>query len=278
MNGERALSAILAVCCLFALGASATTLDSSVDTAPDDVIDFDVASLPLPSDDVTALKQQIQSESAGDTQSRQPPPEEGEAGPPEEKFDEPSDEMKERGGPDDRPGEQEGSAEAQRTQGQGQAPAEPSLLDRLLAFLAKLLAWLLSILPMLGLVAAVAAAVRFRDRLRTAAARLADRFGVGTDAGATAASGVESVPAPSNPVSSAWFEMVRRAGLTDPSTRTPRQCARAAIEAGADADAVRSLTETFEEVKYGGASVTEPRRTQARRDIERIRGQLGGGA
>jgi hypothetical protein len=275
MNGERALSALLAVCCLFALGASASTLDSSVDTTPDDVIDFDVASLPLPSDDVTALKQQIQSGSAGDTQSSQPPPEEGEQGPPQEKFDEPSDEMKDRGGPDDRTGAQEGSSGEQETQGQG--PGEPSLLDRLLALLAKLLAWLLSILPALVLVAAVASAIRFRDRLRAAAARLADRFGVGRGSGATAKSDVESLPAPSNPVSSAWFEMVRRAGLSDPTTRTPRQCARAAIEAGADADAARSLTETFEEVRYGGAPVTEPRRTQARRDIEHIRGQLGGG-
>lgn len=273
MNTERLLSAALAVCCLFALGASAATLDSSVDTTPDDVVDFDVASLPLPSDDVTALKRQIQSGASGQRQSRRPP-RAGDDGPPDAQFDDPSDDERRRGAPDDRTGEQQGSAgETVRKRGQG--PAEPSLLDRLLALLDALLDALLSLVPALALVAVVAAAIRFRDRLHAAARRLAARFGLASTDGGP--SNVDGVPAPSNDVAAAWVEMVRRAGATDDPSRTPRECARAAVAAGADADAVRSLTDTFERVAYGGAPVTDRRRTRARRDIRRIRSQLDEG-
>lgn len=273
MNTERLLSAALAICCLFALATSAATLDSSVDTTPDDVVDVDVASLPLPSDDVTALKRQIQSDAPGEKRSRQPP-KAGDDGPPEETFDDPSNDRQPRGAPDDQTGEQQGSAgETVRKQGQG--PAEPSLLDRLLALLAALLDALLSLLPALALVAIVAVAIRFRERIRAALSRFADRFGPASDAAQSVTA--ERLPAPSNEVAAAWFEMVRRTGLPDEATRTPRQCASAAVAAGADADVVRSLTETFEAVTYGGASVTEERRARARRDIRRIRTQLAGG-
>lgn len=276
MNREGVASVALAACCLFALGTAAATLDSTVDTTPDDVIDFEAGSLPLPSDDVSTLKRQIQSDSAGKRpEGRSDPAQRGEAGP----------QHPERGDtgpkqPDLQPGRgsQRGS-DADDTgdpslvpSGEGDqpgpSPAGRDLLDWLLGLLAELLELLLALLPVVVLAGVVALAVRYRDRLRARLARLGPSRRAPDEA--------PPRPSPSNEVTAAWFEMVRRAGLADETSRTPRQCESEAIEAGADADVVRSLTSTFEEVAYGGAPVTDQRRSRARRDIERIRGQLEG--
>lgn len=270
MNTERASTVAIAACCLLALGASAATIDSSVDTTPDDVIDFEAGTLPLPSDEVSDLKRQIQSGSSGQETSRQST-DSGDGEPRERGSQSGSGSRQDRsagqsGAPDEVPAEKRGT---------GIVPGGVSLLDRLLALLGNLLELFLSLLPVFILVGGIIATVRFRDRLRVALARLRDRVGLATP-GQDPAPGVRVEPAPSNEVTAAWYEMVARIDPSAEPTRTPRQYANAAIAAGADADAVRSLTETFEAVAYGGAPVTERRRAQARRDIRRIRAQLRG--
>jgi hypothetical protein len=53
----------------------------------------------------------------------------------------------------------------------------------------------------------------------------------------------------------------------DVETMTAVECARAAVDAGLDPDAVEALRQTFEEVRYGGAPPTDER-------VQRARGAL----
>jgi hypothetical protein len=273
VTAERVLSAVLAVCCLFALGTSAAALDAAVDTTPDDVIDVDVATLPLPSDDVTRLKRQIQSESTGDQRTGEVD-RPSRSGSPQERPQSGSQDASDSADSSDRSGPRSAPSTGQ---GDERVPGsdDPTLLERLLALLRRLLELLVSVLPVLVVAGLVAAGVRYRDRLRASLARLADRFGLGTDAN-EASDHRRGTPEPSNEVEAAWFEMVRSTGLTDETTRTPRQYAEEAVDAGADPAVVNALTEMFERVRYGGDPVTDRRRERARRNIQRIRAQLRG--
>lgn len=96
--------------------------------------------------------------------------------------------------------------------------------------------------------------------------------GLGRVAGA-AADRVEAANSPEaadNAIYRAWNEMVDLLGVPDPQSDTPRQFADAAVEAGMDPDDVSVLTRTFEEVRYGGASVSEERRREASDAFRRI--------
>jgi hypothetical protein len=64
--------------------------------------------------------------------------------------------------------------------------------------------------------------------------------------------------------------MVERAGVDDARTKTPQECADDAVAAGADEDAVATLTRTFEAVRYGGAAVTDDLVDRARRHVEEV--------
>jgi hypothetical protein len=59
---------------------------------------------------------------------------------------------------------------------------------------------------------------------------------------------------------------------------TPRECARRAVDRGASPEAARAVTRAFEEVRYGGAPVTDDRRERATQGLQRVRGDLGGAA
>lgn len=67
------------------------------------------------------------------------------------------------------------------------------------------------------------------------------------------------VASPSNAVARAWIEMVRNVEVDDPHSRTLREWETAAIESGFDPVAVRTITETFADVRYGTADVTQER-------------------
>ena len=274
MNGDRIASTALALCCLFALGTSAATLDASVDTTPDDVIDLDYASLPLPSDELGSLKEQVQSnpDEQGDpsTQSQRSSADGG------DRKDGASRAGSLSGGSSDQSGDQS-APKKQSGMGPGQHPAPPSLLDRLLALLSALLDLLVTLLPAFLLLGSVVAGVRYRRRLATALDAVLDRFGLGGGIANGPPTGDGSVPAPSNDVERAWYEMVRRLDLADDRATTPRQVADAAVGAGVDPAVVAQVTDAFEEVRYGGAPVTEERRDRARRGIEQFRAQHRGG-
>lgn len=81
----------------------------------------------------------------------------------------------------------------------------------------------------------------------------------------------EDAPA-SNAVYRAWNEMARSVDRSGLSTATPAEVARRAIDEGRDPGAVRTLTDVFEEVRYGGRPPTEDRESRARSALERLDG------
>lgn len=269
MNTDRILSVALAACCLFALGASAATLDASVDTTPDDAIDLNAETLPLPSDEAAHLKKQIQSYKSSPQQGPQTTQHQSGAGGGESRQ-----QPRSGSGSDGAGGMESGRLNAPVADdgsGDRSVPEDPTLLERLLALLRGLLDLLVVLVPVAALVGVGVAVVRFRDRVHALLGRLRERLGFGPD-GRTDPSG-RGRPAPSNEVETAWFEMVSRVG-PDEWTRTPRRHAADAVEAGVDPDDAETLTTLFERVRYGGEPVTAGRRQRARHAIQRVRGQL----
>ena len=78
-------------------------------------------------------------------------------------------------------------------------------------------------------------------------------------------------------VADAWERLVGSLSVRRPSIMTPRECARAAIDAGMPEDAVMELTETFELIRYGGVLETPDRSQRALSAYERIHDASGGG-
>lgn len=218
MNGNRHryLTLLLAVCCMAAVGITATTLETSLETDPDEVIDFEYTYLPFGEESVKEVKRErLQNQQGGS---------------------------------------------ADRSESQGTS----SLLD--------LLGQLLALLLVL-----VALALAYRYRERFFAAVLAGRAWLADKTPTTTGSGTVTWPSrqPANDVHRAWLAMVQRANPERPWTRTPAECARAAVDAGMDSDAVATITTHFEEVRYGDAPLTDERRRQAREWLQRL-DQRGG--
>jgi hypothetical protein len=269
MNWDRALTAVVAVCCLVAVGTAAATMDASVSTDPAEAVDLDVTELPLgTTDEVGDLRRQVsadsrdagsggqepgeRSQSAGDgdaAASKSRPGDGGEPQPAQSRPDPEAQSQSSAGGDD-------------RQRGSGPAEASESLLDRILDLLRSLLGVLLLLA---GLVAAGVAASLLRDRLAGAFDR---------DGGESADRGpAVGEPAPQNEVSRAWYEMVERLGLADRYDLTPGEHADRAADRGVDPEVASSLTRLFEEVRYGDAPVTDERRRRARERVEEIRAQ-----
>lgn len=283
------LALVVAAALVAGTGLAATTLESSVESTPDDVVDIDASSVPLGQGELEEYKRQFESggaEGSETSDERAAPARESdergvESRPGSDERDVKSRSQSESGESDS--GSQQGGSESQgpsdgegdlrdRKEGPGDEqipdPDELSLLDRLLEMLRTLLAALVSLLPVLAVLAGLAVAVAHRDRL-------AGLFGEG-GADPDAEDGPATRPAPRNDVTRAWHELARLAGVEDVETTTPRQCATAAVEAGADRAAVERLTRTFEEVRYGERPATEERRERAREALRRAREGLGG--
>ena len=92
-----------------------------------------------------------------------------------------------------------------------------------------------------------------------------------TDAAArdTPASDPEEETPPST-VQEVWAAMVELVPISNGRSATPRDYARAAIDAGFPSTAVEQLTTTFEEVRYGGRPSTADRLRAARAALRRI--------
>lgn len=286
MNRDAVLTVALALCCVLAIGTSATSLESAVSTKPSEVVDVDYASLPIDSTDAERLREQVEGAAGGAS-----------SGAPADSNAEPAADVKSGSGDAQAkkrvgdPGEEEQqankpkdsgeSAQSQRKQsqqqeqsgGSGSNPPERSLLEKLWALLMDLLALLLRSIPLLVVLAAAAVLFRERDRVL---ARLRALFGGDPPAEGDGAAALGE-PSPSNEVSSAWFEMVAALGLDRDPARTPRECARRAVDAGLDREAVGALTETFEAVRYGDESPSSERTRRAREAIRRLREQGFGG-
>lgn len=233
------LSAALAALCVLSLGVSATTLESSVQTDPDDVINLDWDRLPIGEGTAIEMKREMQDNGA----ALRPDP----------------------GG--------EERAEHQTQPGGGSQGAQRRLTGatRQLSQAVKRMAtdaspsafpWeLLWMLVAIGLVAALAAVWY----------RIAGRFrGAERAAGDDPSTHPWPPDEPATEVDRAWLAMVRRLELDRPWTRTPAECASAAVDTGMDPDAVATVTDAFAEVRYGGCAVTSTHRKRVRTGLQRL--------
>lgn len=241
MNSSRLAPVAVALLCITALGVSATTLETTLTTDPDEEIDPEYELLPIGQEDALTIQQEMDGTDEGDPGNGQ------DGDPTDESEDDPSDpdESDEESAASDSGDDGTGSSD----DGTGTAPSAPDLLDRLLALL---LALLRVLMPAAVVLASLALAVRYRERIAAALAALVasgapdDRSPVRDE--------IEAWPpaAPENPVDRAWVTMVRQAGLDRPAVMTPSECAAAAREAGLDPRAVADITDAFERVHYGG--------------------------
>ncbi|WP_254538897.1 DUF4129 domain-containing protein [Halomarina litorea] len=241
MNVERVVSLGVILAVIVAMGVSATTLESSLSSNPDEVIDLDYENIPLGQDAVRDAKDEVE-------QNKENPNPTGDPRTmPEQK---PTEVQAGGGGPsDDGPGE------------------ERSLLDRLLDLLMQLLPFLLALLALLVL---AALARRYGRRLLALLLALVPQDGTeSTD------DDVTWTPHPRNDIERAWLSMLDRAGVQRPRQMTPAECANQAVAAGLDPDGVQRLRTAFEKVRYGGGEVTDEDARQAREGLRRM--GLGGG-
>lgn len=239
MDSQTVATLLFACCCLFAIGSMAGSLDATVPGDPDDVVDVDAESLPLPADRVDELKDAVQADAQGSGgESVVDPAADGEQESPPLSYD-----------PDDPPGEEpeprDGDAAAAQSQSEPAqsttpAPAE-SRWRQLLEYL----------LPALVLLATLGAAYYKRDWLRAKLAAV--RGGEDDDPAEPAPLSVRS---PGNEVERLWLEMVSRADPPEDPSLTPRERAEAVARAGLNRDAVEDLTRLYESVRYGDQPVT----------------------
>lgn len=225
------LKLIMALFLVSAIGMAGTTYDSTLDTDPDNVIDVKHTWLPIGKEQIKDFKNV---ESSSDSSS-------GSGG---------------------------GSEEV--------APCTGGIIG----FLANLFPMLIPpcgpfyllglLLPFLLLVAGSALGYRYRERV--VATALALRGWLGDLLGTAEDTGVKSWPReePSNEVHRTWLTMVEQADVDRPWSRTPLECARDAVDAGLEYETVNTISELFVQVRYGGATLTEERRQQARHWRERL--------
>ena len=253
MNGERALAALVALCCVFAFGTAAASLDSSISSTPGDLVDPDYGGLPFDREDAAQIREEIEgSREDQESQSQQSKPSENGRTEPQ---------------PQSGQGDEQGAVPAGGSDDQesssGSGPAERGLADRLWAFL-------LSLWPVLVVLIALALAYRYRARLRALLAALVGGVIPAGGSGREAEADPWEDLDPDNDVEHAWVTMVRSAGLSRPWTKTPGECAEAAVSSGMDPEGVRAITDAFQAVRYGGEPPTDRHERRAREGLQRL--------
>jgi len=261
MDTERALRGCLAICLLFALGASADALDGAMSTESGDVVDVDYSELPVSEQQAADVREAVigesddESEGEHSARDRSAPASDADRQRPAGEVSE-NDQVEHGGSGGDGDGDRDQSGAPDSSSDSSDA-TDPSLLDRLRALLERLLP-IAAVLGALGLLYAA------RDEL------LEPFSGTdGVDETATA----RQPPAadPGDPVSDAWYAMVRDLGLDGDVSKTPRECERQATAAGVDPGVVRSLTALYERTRYAGDPVTPERSQAARERLEAFR-------
>lgn len=238
MNAERVVALAVALACIVAMGVSATTLESSLSSDPDEVIDLDYENIPLGNDQARTIKEEVQS----------------------------NEENPEREVRDSQPQNQQEQPQQQESDDSDGPGDEQSLLDWLLDLLRALLPYLLALL---ALVVGVVAARRYGSRLVAVLLALLPQRRDEDDG-----SGIEWVADPRNEIERAWLAMTERAGIERPRQMTTAECASAAVAAGLDPDGVNTLRSVFENVRYGTEPVTDEDARRARESLRRM--NLGG--
>lgn len=230
---------VIALACIFAFGVASTTLESTISTKPGEVIDPDYEALQIDGDDVGDMKDRVQENKGRNSDESAPSKSSNQDGKGEEAT---------------------GPSEEKRL---GKKPGDPdeSLLDMLLALLAKLL----FLIPIAVAVLGAYVAYRYRDQifdwlLGSGGAEEPGRGRVDPW------EGVE----PSNVVQRAWFEMVRRVDVNRPRSKTPAEWENAARTAGMDPEAVELVTDAFRAAAYSDGEVSDVERDAARQGLERL--------
>lgn len=276
MNRHQLTSIAVAMACFLAVGVAATTLSSTVSSNPAEAVDLNYRYLPIESSDVAKLNNQINrhkhdpSQHADDPAQRGGRGQDGRGSGPDQP-DQPQREMKPKRGDSSNPGGLRGQQHDQKglTPGDGshemagkgkgnsKQPA-PKEVD------SGSLLWLAVGLLVAGLLLALA--YRYRDRLlaffgSSSSVESEDE----TDAGWK-----PSPPGEKNVVFTAWNTLLRNLDVEDTAARTTTECATAAANAGMDRDAIETLTQTFEEVRYGKRPVTDDRRQRVSQVCQRL--------
>lgn len=244
MNAEQVASIGAAAVLVLVVALSAATLQTTVSTDPADAVDLDADYLPLDDGAVAEIDRELR-ESTDESAESEDDTSEG-------------DTVGGRQDPD-------GSSTAAGS-GDGDVESESDAPGRqagLGALPPRTVPWrlLFALFALLGL---VGGGYRYADRLMAAVGTLREG---GREPGTER--GHAATPVPENGVQRAWIELVERSGVDDPWTKTPQECARAAVAAGADPDAVRRLRRTFEGVTYGRAVATDERVRTADEALDR---------
>lgn len=267
MNESGSVSIAVALVCILAVGVSASAIETSVSGEPVEGGSLNTDQLPVGGENAAELVETF-----------------------EGLIDEVEGSVRETRKPDDSPNASvdyeptEESAMARRTGTPGVAarmPAQPDRGDQhasesqgfdLNDGLRALPSTPLALLPVFGPFV-FAIGYRYAGRLRTllgvtpVAARFRQANGGERDWFETETS---------NEVSRAWFRMVRSVDIDRPRSKTPTECATIAVAAGMEPVAVRRLTRAFEEVRYGGAPMTDERRRLARNALRELDVETGG--
>ncbi len=231
MNHSKITPVLLALVCITAIGVSATTLETSLGTDPEDEINPSYEYLPIGQEDALALQQEIEGDNDDSTDGS---------------SNSQQSEMGSEGDPVTGGGDADNGQDGDNL---GVGETAPSLLNQLLALLWALLRILL-VLAVIGTIGYVAA--RYRERLLALFGFLPE------DDAAPAGRAVGEWPStrPTSVVDRAWLALVREGNPARPAVMTPSECAAAAVNAGVDSEAAEAITDAFERVHYGGTSVS----------------------
>lgn len=287
MTRSRVLPLLVAGLAIAALGVTATSLETTLTTDPDEEINPDWERLPLGEDAAADIKEQIgnggdpteddseagsASEEAEESDDTSAGSDASEAGDAESSESNAGDGAVSQSKSTERATAQSSGGGDDRSLGQDSGTrtvaADPTLLDRLAALLQRVLR---TLLPVLALLALGAVCYRYRERLRSL-------LGLGPAEGRTTAgdSDPEGWPGttPSNVVDRAWVRMVERVDPDRPETTTPAECRALARQRSLDGEAVEAveaIATAFERVHYGGAALADER-DRAREGLRRLDG------
>lgn len=267
MKFQTVLPVLFAGCCLFAVVSMSATLESGVQGSPDDVIDVDADTIPLPSDEAEQLKDSLQPGNGGVEQSSTTDgaSDTGTSGAESSTAESASSSDAQSRDPvdDGQSGGDSGVSSEDTTGGEstegGTGPAAG--VEGLFALLRQLLRQLLGMLGPVLLIGAVGLLVHRRGMLWDRFSAVLGRDEEPATARADAASRVSR--SPENEVERLWLRMLSAAGVAEQPAATPRERAETAVEAGLDGEAVRELTDLFEDVRYGEKAVTAAHVRQA---------------
>lgn len=227
---------VVSVVAIGALSMSAATIETTLSTDPADVINPDYDTVPIGQDTAETIRQEMEStewdgESTEDTRTAPVPQTDAASG-------------------------------GERPLNGRSTTSDRSLLDRLLDILVYVL------MAVAGVTIAVAAIYRRNQLLELLTYAILPPE---STAGGTVDSDRWPRSPPSNSVERTWAAMIHSLDPEHPEIMTPQEFAATAVEAGLDETAVARLTETFEEITYGGQAVTATRE----RIANECRDQLG---